>query len=100
MNGNGHSVVVRELVKTFGDFTAVDHISLETSRGEVFGFLGPNGAGKSTTIRILCGLLRPTSGSATVAGFDVAQAPEAVRPEVERRLPLRPIFPQNSLCAS
>ena len=69
MNGNGHSVVVRELVKKFGDFTAVDHINLETSRGEVFGFLGPNGAGKSTTIRILCGLLRPTSGSATVAGY-------------------------------
>ena len=82
MNGNGHSVVVRELVKQFGDFTAVDHISLETSRGEVFGFLGPNGAGKSTTIRILCGLLRPTSGSATVAGYDVAQQPEAVRQHI------------------
>ena len=82
MNGNGHSVVVRELVKKFGDFTAVDHINLETGRGEVFGFLGPNGAGKSTTIRILCGLLRPTSGSATVAGFDVAQQPEAVRQHI------------------
>ena len=82
MNGNGHSVVVRELVKRFGDFTAVDHINLETGRGEVFGFLGPNGAGKSTTIRILCGLLRPTSGSATVAGYDVAQQPEAVRQHI------------------
>jgi len=82
MNGNGHSVVVRELVKKFGDFTAVDHITLETSRGEVFGFLGPNGAGKSTTIRILCGLLRPTSGTALVAGYDVAQKPEAVRQNI------------------
>lgn len=82
MNGNGHSVVVRELVKKFGDFTAVDHISLETSRGEVFGFLGPNGAGKSTTIRILCGLLRSTSGTAMVAGYDVAQEPEVVRQNI------------------
>ncbi len=82
MNGNGHSVVVRELVKKFGDFTAVDHVNLETTRGEVFGFLGPNGAGKSTTIRILCGLLRPTSGTATVAGYDVAQAPETVREHI------------------
>jgi len=82
MNGNGKSVVVRELVKRFDDFTAVDHISLETSRGEVFGFLGPNGAGKSTTIRILCGLLRPTSGMAIVAGYDVAQEPEKVRQHI------------------
>ncbi len=82
MNGNGHSVSVRDLVKKFGDFTAVDHINLETSRGEVFGFLGPNGAGKSTTIRILCGLLRPTSGTAMVAGHDVAQEPEVVRQHI------------------
>jgi ABC-2 type transport system ATP-binding protein len=82
MNNNGSSVVVRNLVKKFGDFTAVDRISLETRRGEIFGFLGPNGAGKSTTIRILCGLLRPTSGTATVAGFDVAKNPEAVRQNI------------------
>ena len=82
MNGNGHSVFVREQVKKFGDFIAVDHINLETSRGEVFGFLGPNGAGKSTTIRILCGLLRPTSGSAMVAGYDVAREPERVRQQI------------------
>jgi ABC-2 type transport system ATP-binding protein len=82
MNSNGVSVEVRELVKKFGDFTAVDHINLETSRGEVFGFLGPNGAGKSTTIRILCGLLRPTSGTATVAGFNVAEEPEIVRQHI------------------
>jgi len=83
MNANSErSVVVHELVKRFGDFTAVDHLSLEVMKGEVFGFLGPNGAGKSTTIRMLCGLLRPTSGEATVAGFDVASDPEAVRQNI------------------
>ncbi len=82
MNSNAPSVVVSDLVKSFGDFTAVDRISLEAYPGEVFGFLGPNGAGKSTTIRILCGLLRPTSGQATVAGMDVARQPEAVRQKI------------------
>jgi ABC-2 type transport system ATP-binding protein len=82
MNGNGNSVVVENLVKKFGDFTAVDHISLETKRGEIFGFLGPNGAGKSTTIRMLCGLLQPTAGKARVAGFDVAREPEKVRQNI------------------
>jgi ABC-2 type transport system ATP-binding protein len=76
------SVVVEDLVKRFGDFVAVDGVSLETRRGEIFGFLGPNGAGKSTTIRMLCGLLRPTSGRATVAGFDVARDPESVRQNI------------------
>jgi len=66
-------------VKTFGSFTAVDHVSIEVPKGEIFGFLGPNGAGKSTTIRILCGLLSPTSGSASVSGFDVAREPEQVK---------------------
>ena len=74
--------VVEDLVKRFGDFTAVDHISLAARRGEIFGFLGPNGAGKSTTIRMLCGLLKPTEGRATVAGFDVARRPEAVRQRI------------------
>jgi ABC-2 type transport system ATP-binding protein len=73
------SVVVEDLVKRFGDFTAVDRVSFTTSPGEIFGFLGPNGSGKSTTIRMLCGLLRPTSGRAIVAGIDVASAPEQVR---------------------
>ena len=82
MDNRAPSVVVRDLVKTFGDFVAVDHISLEARPGEIFGFLGPNGAGKSTTIRILCGLLRPTSGQATVAGLDVARQPEAVRQKI------------------
>jgi len=81
-NNGAPSVVVCDLVKTFGDFTAVDHISLEAYPGEVFGFLGPNGAGKSTTIRVLCGLLKPTSGQAKVAGLDVARRPEAVRQKI------------------
>jgi len=82
MPDSAHSVVVEKLVKRFGDFAAVDGISIEVGRGEVFGFLGPNGAGKSTTIRMLCGLLKPTSGRATVAGYDVARKPEAVRQNI------------------
>jgi ABC-2 type transport system ATP-binding protein len=77
-----NSVVVENLVKRFGDFVAVDHLNLTVSKGEVFGFLGPNGAGKSTTIRMLCGLLKPTSGHAQVAGFDVGSKPEAVRQNI------------------
>jgi ABC-2 type transport system ATP-binding protein len=73
------TVEVEDLVKRFGDFAAVDHVSFKVRRGEIFGFLGPNGAGKSTTIRILCGLLKPSGGWAQVAGFDVASRPEAVR---------------------
>jgi ABC-2 type transport system ATP-binding protein len=76
------AVVVEDLVKRFGTFTAVDHVSFDARRGEVLGFLGPNGAGKSTIIRILCGLLRPTSGRVHVAGLDVAREPEAVRPRI------------------
>jgi ABC-2 type transport system ATP-binding protein len=79
---SGDSVVVENLVKRFGDFVAVDRINLKVSKGEVFGFLGPNGAGKSTTIRMLCGLLKPTSGRAQVAGYDVANKPEAVRQNI------------------
>lgn len=79
MNANGNSVVVERLVKRFGDFTAVDGVSFTARRGEIFGFLGPNGAGKSTTIRMLCGLLRPSEGRATVAGFDIARQAEQVR---------------------
>ncbi len=81
-NDNGNSVVVDKLVKRFGDFTAVDRISLETRTGEIFGFLGPNGAGKSTTIRMLCGLLQPTAGRAVVAGYDVGREPERVRQNI------------------
>ncbi len=82
MPENHSSVVIEDLVKQFGAFVAVDHISLQTRKGEIFGFLGPNGAGKSTTIRILCGLLTPTSGRALVAGYDVARDPESVRQNI------------------
>ena len=73
------AVEVEELVKTFGDFIAVDHIRFEVERGTIFGFLGPNGAGKSTTIRMLCGLLMPTSGWGKVAGFDIIKEPEKIK---------------------
>jgi ABC-2 type transport system ATP-binding protein len=82
MTRNDASVVVENLTKRFGSFVAVDRISFAAHRGEIFGFLGPNGAGKSTTIRILCGLLRPTAGRALVAGIDVAAQPEAVRQQI------------------
>ncbi len=72
-------IVVRDLTRRFGHFVAVDHVSFDVRAGEIFGFLGSNGAGKSTTIRMLCGLLRPTSGSATVGGIDVARDPEGVK---------------------
>ncbi len=70
------------LTKRFGDFTAVDAVSFEVSPGEIFGYLGANGAGKSTTIRMLNGLLAPTSGEARVAGFDVGAQPEAVKSSI------------------
>jgi len=76
---NGWAVEIDDLVKTFGSFVAVDHVSLKVAKGEIFGFLGPNGAGKSTTIRMLCGLLKPTSGRASVNGHDVAAEPEVIR---------------------
>src|SRR5208337_11733 len=79
MTDDNAAVAVEDLVKRFGSFTAVDHITFAARKGEVFGFLGPNGSGKSTTIRILCGLLHPTSGRAQVAGYDVRVAPEAIR---------------------
>ena len=73
------AVEVRDLRRTFGEFVAVDGISLTVRKGEIFGFLGPNGAGKSTTIRMLCGLLMPTGGSGTVGGFDIIREPEAIK---------------------
>jgi ABC-2 type transport system ATP-binding protein len=79
---NDWAVETVDLVKTFGPFVAVDHVSLQVSKGEIFGFLGPNGAGKSTTIRMLCGLLTPTSGRALVKGLDVAVKPEEVRKNI------------------
>jgi ABC-2 type transport system ATP-binding protein len=75
----GPAIVARDLTRRFGDFTAVDRVSFEVERGEIFGYLGANGAGKSTTIRMLNGLLAPTGGTARVAGHDVATDPEAVK---------------------
>jgi ABC-2 type transport system ATP-binding protein len=72
-------IAVEALVKTYGSFTAVDGVSLSVEPGEIHGFLGPNGAGKTTTIRIIAGLLKPTSGRITINGHDLAQAPEAAK---------------------
>jgi ABC-2 type transport system ATP-binding protein len=77
-----NAVEIHDLVKRFGDFIAVDHVSLNVERGEIFGFLGPNGAGKSTTIRMLCGLLLPTSGTASVGGLDVMTQSEAIKKNI------------------
>ena len=74
-----NAIEVRELTRRFGAFVAVDHLSFEVRQGEIFGFLGANGAGKSTTIRMLCGLLRPSSGAARVGGVDVGTDPEGVK---------------------
>jgi len=73
------AITVSDLTKRFGDFVAVDRLTFDVAQGEVFGFLGSNGAGKSTTIRMLCGLLEPTSGAATVGGVDVSRDPEGVK---------------------
>lgn len=72
-------IVVKELTKKFGSFTAVDHISFQTGKGEIFGFLGANGAGKTTAMKMLIGISKPTSGEATVNGFDVKTQPEEVK---------------------
>jgi drug efflux transport system ATP-binding protein len=82
MMQEGWAVEVENLTKCFGDFCAVDHVSFSVRRGEIFGFLGPNGAGKSTTIRILCGLLKPSGGQALVGGLAVADVPEEVRKNI------------------
>src|SRR5436853_322509 len=66
-------IVCEKLTKRFGAFTAVDHVSFSVAKGSIFGFLGPNGSGKSTVIRMLCGILEPTEGAATVAGIDVVR---------------------------
>ncbi len=76
------AVIATGLTKKFGKFVAVDHVSFNVKRGEVFGFLGPNGAGKSTTIRMLCGLLSPTEGAARVGGFDITTQPDEVKSRI------------------
>jgi ABC-2 type transport system ATP-binding protein len=78
----GLAVETRELTRRFGTLTAVDHLSLGIAAGEVFGLLGPNGSGKTTTIRMLCGLLEPTAGTARVAGVEVTERPEQVKTRI------------------
>ena len=79
MSNTDFIIQVKDLTKQFGTFTAVDHITFEVERGEIFGFLGANGAGKTTAMRMLCGLSYPTSGSGTVAGFDVVKEGEKIK---------------------
>jgi ABC-2 type transport system ATP-binding protein len=79
---NEKAVIVRDLEKRFGNFVAVNRVSFEVSKGEIFGFLGPKGAGKSTTIRMLTGILAPTGGTGTVAGFDVRTEPEKIKAHI------------------
>src|SRR3989338_6653273 len=76
------AVVVRELERRFGNFVAVNRVSFAVAQGEIFGFLGPNGAGKSTTIRMMCGILAPTGGGGTVAGFDIRTQPEEIKANI------------------
>jgi len=75
-------ISTRDLTRRFDGLTAVDHLNLEVSKGEIFGLVGPDGAGKTTTLRMLCGLMDPSEGEATVAGFDVQRQPEAVRERI------------------
>ncbi|OGP87742.1 MAG: multidrug ABC transporter ATP-binding protein [Deltaproteobacteria bacterium RBG_16_48_10] len=82
MASNPFVVEVESLVKRFGSFVAVDQISFQVEAGRIFGFLGPNGSGKSTTIRMLCGILMPTSGRAMVSGFDVIREPERIKERI------------------
>ncbi len=77
-----YSISVQGLTKVFGNFTAVDHISFDVAKGEIFGFLGANGAGKTTAMRILCGLSRPTAGTGTVAGYDIRTCQEEIKKHI------------------
>jgi ABC-2 type transport system ATP-binding protein len=79
---NSKVIAVEDLTKSFGNFTAVDHISFSVSKGEIFGFLGANGAGKTTAMRMLCGLSKPTSGHGLVAGYDIARQSEQVKKNI------------------
>jgi ABC-2 type transport system ATP-binding protein len=80
--GSERAVVIKNLEKRFGSFIAVNRISLEVTKGEIFGFLGPNGAGKSTTIRMLCGILTPSGGMGTVVGFDIRTEAEKIKAHI------------------
>jgi len=82
MENSDIAVKVENLEKKFGNFTAVNHINFEVKKGEIFGFLGPNGAGKSTTIRMLCGIYTPTSGSGSVSGFDIVKEQHKIKQNI------------------
>jgi ABC-2 type transport system ATP-binding protein len=82
MTDRSNTIETTDLTRRFGSYTAVDRLTFHVARGEVFGFLGPNGAGKSTTIRLLCGLLDPSDGCATVVGYDVRRSPEEVKQRI------------------
>lgn len=75
-------IKIKNLTRQFGDLTAVDHLNLDIAKGEVFGLVGPDGAGKTTTLRMLCGLVDPTEGAATIDGHDVAKEPDAVKDHI------------------
>ena len=77
-----NEIVINGLVKKYGDITAVNNLSLDIRKGEMFGFLGPNGAGKTTTISMLCGLLKPSAGSAQIAGYDIARQPQEAKAHI------------------
>lgn len=77
-----YAISIKDLTKKFGDFTAVDHLSFDIPRGKIFGFLGPNGSGKSTTIRMICGVLSPTSGEGRVMGYDMVKDTEKIKQNI------------------
>ena len=97
MSNNQYIIEVKDLTKQFGSFTAVDHITFEVKRGEIFGFLGANGAGKTTAMRMLCGLSYPTSGTGTVAGFDVRKEGEKIKRHMEGMQLVKTIVVKNKL---
>src|SRR5579871_5763892 len=82
MTGSPVIIEIRDLTRRFGTLTAVDHLNLTVQKGEIFGLVGPDGAGKTTTLRMLCGLMNPSEGSATVAGHDVARDSQAVKDQI------------------
>jgi ABC-2 type transport system ATP-binding protein len=94
------AILVDDLVKRFGDFVAVDHVSFSVARGEIFGFLGPNGAGKTTTIRMLLGLLNPTSGRALVLGYDVSKQAKAMQARAGYMSQLFTLYPDLTAAES
>lgn len=91
-------ISVRDLTKKFGDFTAVDHISFDVAKGEIFGFLGANGAGKTTAMRILCGLSLPTSGEGIVAGFDIRTRQEEIKKHIGYMSQRFTLYPDLKVC--